>query len=552
MDHAPIVPGASAAFVHAAGRFLRAARHLWLLPLLLFSLPARSAPARTDLIVYGATASGVMTAYAAAREGLHVVLLEPGSHLGGMVTGGLSATDLGHFQIIGGYARDFYRRAAAHYGVHSLDKRSDWLSEPHVDEALFAALLKEAGVEVRFHERLREKDGVAKSGTHVREIVTEDGRHWRAGIFADCSYEGDLMAQATIQYTVGRESQAVYGEDLAGVRVDTPKHQFTWPVSAFDEQHRLLPLIDAGPLDANGAGDRKVQAYNFRLIVTDDPANRLPWTRPRGYDRGEFALLARYLQEFPAHQGRAPVLRDVMGPHAIPGRKADVNNNGPFSTDFIGKSWDYPEATYATRARIWQDHLRYTQGFFWFLSQDPSVPASLRAEVNGWGRAKDEFTDTDHWPNQLYIREGRRMVGEYVMKQSDLQTARTKPDSIGMGSYNSDSHNVQRVAMPDGATRNEGDVQVPVEPYEIPYRVMLPRRAQADNLLVPVCLSASHVAYSSVRMEPQYMIIGQAAGVAAALAIKNHAALQDIDTLQLQQHLRAEGAILHLDQQAQP
>jgi len=514
--------------------------------------PAKAASSPTGLVVYGGTASGVMTAYAAAREGVHVVLLEPGSHLGGMVTGGLSATDLGHFQIIGGYARDFYRQAATHYGVHSLDKPDDWLSEPHVDEAIFASLLKDAGVEVHFHERLREKGGVAKSGTRVSEIVTEDGRHWRGAIFADCSYEGDLMAQAGISYTVGREATAVYGEDLAGVRVDTPKHQFTWPVSAYDDQHKLLPLIDADPLEANGTGDRKVQAYNFRLIVTSDPANRLPWTRPDGYDPSQFALLARYLKDFQAHQGRAPVLHDVMGPHAIPNHKADVNNNGPFSTDFIGKSWDYPDAGYADRARIWQDHLRYTQAFFWFLSQDSQVPASLQAEVNSWGRAKDEFIDTDHWPNQLYVREGRRMVGEYIMKQSDLQTARAKADSIGMGSYNSDSHNVQRLTTPDGDVRNEGDVQVPVQPYEIPYRVMLPKRDQADNLLVPVCLSASHVAYSSVRMEPQYMIIGQAAGTAAALAIKSKTTVQDIDIATLQRHLRDNSAILHLEQQVLP
>lgn len=518
--------------------------------LTLFSPTANAASSRTDLVVYGGTASGVMTAYAAAREGLHVVLLEPGSHLGGMVTGGLSATDLGHFQIIGGYARDFYMQAAAHYGVHGLDKPDNWLSEPHIDEAIFTALLKSAGVEVRFHERLREKSGVTKSGTRITEIVTEDGRHWRGTIFADCSYEGDLMAQAGVTYAVGRESTAVYGEDLAGVRVDTPKHQFIWPVAAYDDQHKLLPMIDAGPLEASGTGDNKVQAYNFRLILTTDPANRLPWTRPDDYDPTQFSLLASYLRDFQGHQGRAPVLHDVMGPHAIPGQKADVNNNGPFSTDFIGKSWDYPDASYAKRAQIWQDHLRYTQAFFWFLSQDAQVPASLQAEVNSWGRAKDEFADTDHWPNQLYVREGRRMLGQYIMKQSDLQTARTKADSIGMGSYNSDSHNVQRVAMPDGNVRNEGDVQVPVQPYEIPYRVMLPKAAQAANLLVPVCLSASHVAYSSVRMEPQYMIIGQAAGTAAALAVKSHVALDAIDPALLQQHLRENGGILHLEQQA--
>jgi hypothetical protein len=286
--------------------------------------------------------------------------------------------------------------------------------------------------------------------------------------------------------------------------------------------------------------------------VTDDPANRLPWTKPDGYSARPFALLARYLQQFQDHEGRAPLLQDVTGPKVIPNHKADVNNRGPFSTDVIGKSWDYPDASYAGRKRIWHDHLQYTQSFFWFLSQDSRVPASLRGEVNSWGRAKDEFADTDHWPNQLYIREGRRMAGEYVLRQSDLQTARTKPDTIRMGSYNSDSHNVQRVATADGAVRNEGDVQVPVEPYEIPYRVILPKQAQADNLLVPVCLSGSHVAYSSVRMEPQYMIIGQAAGTAAALAFKGNSAVQAIDIPSLQRHLRENSAILHLGQQISP
>jgi hypothetical protein len=507
-------------------------------------------PAQADLIVYGGTASGVMTAYSAALEGLHVVLLEPGSHLGGMVTGGLSATDTAHFQIIGGYARDFYTEAAAHYGVHDLLKRSDWLSEPHVDEAIFTAWLKRAGVEVHFHERLRESQGVKKTGTHVVSVTTEDGKTWRAKVFADCTYEGDLMAQSKISYTVGRESTKVYGEDLAGVRVDTPKHQFQWKVSAYDEQHHLLPYVDPGPMGANGEGDKKVQSYNFRLILTNDPANRLPWTKPEGYDASRFALLARYLESFEQHMHRLPGMRDVMNPVAIPAGKADFNNNGPFSTDYIGRSWTYPDARYSERQRIWKEHLLYTESFLWFLSQDSQVPSSLREEVNTWGRAKDEFADTDHWPNQLYIREGRRLVGEYVMKQSDLQTDRTKTDSIGMGSYNSDSHNIQRVAMPDGSVRNEGDVQVPVQPYEISFRAILPKPAEADNLLVPVCLSASHVAYSSVRMEPQYMIIGQAAGVAAALAISGDESVQKIDVPTLQKRLRTQGAILHLNQQA--
>ena len=504
---------------------------------------------QADLLVYGGTASGVMTAYSAGREGLRVVLLEPGTDLGGMVTGGLSATDLGHFAIIGGYARDFYMRAAAHYGVHDLERAENWLSEPHVDEAIFGSMLKEAGVEVRFHERLREKDGVAMQGGRIVSLTTEDGRLWRAEVFADCSYEGELMAQSKVKYTWGRESAKEYDEDLAGVRGETPRHQFGWAMSPYDAGRHLLPEVDAGPLAAPGSGDRKVQAYNFRLILTNDPANRLPFPKPDGFDRTRFALLERYLGEFAQHAGRAPGLHDLFIPIAIPNHKADFNNNGPISTDYIGHSWRYPEASYAEKAAIWREHLLYTESLMYFLSHDASVPATLRAEMNEWGLPKDEFESTDHWPRQLYIREGRRMVGAYVMRQADLQTARTKSDSIGMGSYNSDSHNIQRVAMADGSVRNEGNVEVPVQPYEIAYRSITPQREQVENLLVPVCLSATHAAYSSVRMEPQYMIIGQAAGVAAALSVRGHFAVQDVPIAELQKKLHAHGAILHLSEE---
>lgn len=511
--------------------------------------PVYAASSSADLVIYGGTASGVMTAYAAAKQGLHVVLLEPGNHLGGMVTGGLSATDVAHFQIIGGYARDFYREAAAHYGVRTLNKHSDWLSEPKVGEAIFDEWLKQAGVEVHFHERLKEHGGVSKSRLHVRSVTTEDGKIWQGKIFADCSYEGDLMAQAGIKYTVGREGTQVYREDLAGVRVDTPKHQFLWKISPRYGNGKLMPEVDPGPMGENGAGDKKVQTYNFRLILTNDPANRLPWTKPAGYDSAQFDLLAKYLSEWKEHMHREPRLGDVMNPVAIPNQEADFNNNGAFSTDFIGHSWTYPDASYAERKKIWDAHLLYTQSFVWFLASDPRVPKPLQDEINIWGRAKDEFKDTDGWPNQLYIREGRRMIGMYVMKQSDLQTNRTKPDSIAMGSYNSDSHNIQRVAMPDGSVRNEGDVQVPVKPYEIAFGTILPKKDQSDNLLVPVCLSASHVAYSSVRMEPQYMMLGQAAGVAAALAIKAGTPVQDVSVSELQNKLRSQNAILHIEQE---
>jgi hypothetical protein len=512
---------------------------------------ACAAPAAqsTDFIVYGATASGVMTAYSAAREGLHVILLEPGSHVGGMVTGGLSATDFGHFTVIGGYARDFYMQAASHYGVTNLDKGSNWYSEPHVGEEILRKMLADAGVKVYFRERLREHNGVHAAGTTIRSITTEDGKQWSAKVFADCSYEGDLMAQAKITYTWGRESTAEYSEDLAGVRANTPKHQFLWPVSAFDANHHLLPEIMPSPLGEPGSADKAVQSYNFRPILTRDPADRLPFPRPDAYDPSQFALLSRYLSQYAEHMGHAPRLGDVTNPVAIPNNKADFNNNGPFSTDFIGHSWNYPNGSYAEKTAIWQQTLLYTQSFFYFISHDPSVPESLRNETNEWGLPKDEFAYTDHWPSQLYIREGRRMIGAYVMRQSDLQVNRTKLDSIGMGSYNSDSHNVQRVAMPDGTVQNEGDVQVPVQPYEISYRIITPKRSESTNLLVPVCLSATHVAYSSLRMEPQYMIIGQAAGVAAALAMREKKAVQDISIDTLQAKLEANHAILHLNEE---
>jgi hypothetical protein len=488
-----------------------------------------------------------MTAYAAAKEGLHVILLEPRNHVGGMVTGGLSATDLGQFKVIGGYARDFYMQAAAHYGVTNLDQPANWRSEPHVDEAIFRKMLAASGVDLRFHERLKEHSGVHLKDQHIDSISTLDGKQWTAKIFADCSYEGDLMAEAGVKYTYGRESRDQYGESLAGVRDHTPGHQFGWPLSAYDDRHRLLPEINPGPLAPAGSGDKLVQAYNFRLILTNDPTNRLPFTRPKGYDPARFALLRRYLSEFEKNRGRAPNFHDVTNPVPIPNHKADFNNNGPVSTDYIGHSWAFPEASYAEKQAIWDDHMLYTQSFFYFLATDPSVPASLQQEVHQWGLSKDEFADTAHWPNQLYIREGRRMIGVYVMRQSDLQTERTKPDSIGMGSYNSDSHNIQRVVTPDGYVANEGDVEVPVQPYEIPYRILLPSEPALENLLVPVCLSATHVAYSSLRMEPQYMIMGQAAGVAASLAIRKGVPVESVPIDALQANLHAHHARLHIE-----
>lgn len=502
-----------------------------------------AAPDIYDLVVYGGTAGGVITAVSGAREGLRVVLLEPGTHLGGMASGGLSRTDYGKKEVLGGYALEFYWRVGRKYDMGRYAQDVAWFYEPKVGEQVFREMLDQAGVRVLVRRRLREKTGVTKSGTRLASIVTEDGSKFEGRIFADCSYEGDLMAQAGVEYTVGRESQAQYGESLAGVRDKTPLHQFLVRVSPYDANGKLLPEVDPGPKAPSGTADKKEQAYNFRMILSDDPGNQVAFPKPPGYDPHRYELLARLLEATTKANGRAPVMNEVTLIAKIPNHKADINNQGAFSTDYIGKSWGYPDGDYAQRARIWQDHVNYTKGFFYFLAHDARVPAALRQEVNGWGLAKDEFLDTEHWPHQLYIREARRMVGEFVVTQKDVQTDLKKPDVIGMGSYNSDSHNIQRLATPDGAVENEGDMQVPVTPYQIPYRVMVPKRAQAGNLLVPVCFSASHVAYSSLRMEPQYMIIGQAAGVAASLALKSRTPVQDVDTAVLSAKLKSQGAV---------
>jgi hypothetical protein len=508
--------------------------------------PAEASTQTYDLVVYGGTAAGTVTAIAAARQGLHVVLLEPGNHLGGMLTGGLSATDIGNPAVIGGIAREFFERTAKAYHKDELARPMDWHFEPHVGEQVLNSMLRETGVEIHLHERIKDSHAVRLQNKQVLSITTADGQTWSGRIFVDCSYEGDLMAQAGVRYTWGRESADEYHESLAGVREKTPAHQFTFPVSPFDASGHLLPEVDPGPLAKPGSADRKVQAYNLRVILTQDKKDLVPFPRPAHYNPHQFALLARYLQAFVQRNGRSPSFNEVTMPGDIPGDKADFNNRGPFSTDYIGKSWSYPNATYQQRQKIWQDHLQYTKSFFYFLAHDPAVPADLQKEVNTWGLPRDEFADTGHWPFQLYVREGRRMIGEYVMHQADIQTERTKPDSIGMGSYNSDSHNVQRIATPDGRVENEGDVQVPVQPYEIPYRSILPKPDEAENLLVPVCFSATHVAYSSLRMEPQYMILGQAAGTAAVLALREKVHIQDIDIAALQKKLLTDKAVLSM------
>lgn len=496
-----------------------------------------------DLVVYGGTAGGVATATAAARHGLKTALLEPGNHIGGMVSGGLSGTDVGRIEVIGGMALEFYWRAGRHYQQDRHLQSLSWMPEPGVAEKIMRQMLADAKVTLLEKHRLVEKKGVIKQGARIVEVVMENGARFRAQVFADCSYEGDLMAQAGVSYTYGREGTAQYGEPLAGVRAHTGSHQFAVDIPARDESGKLLPEIQAEPRGEPGSADKRIQAYNFRVIATNVPANRIPWPKPAGYDPKRYELLARYLPAMTKYMGRSLTINEANLLRVIPNGKADFNNRGAFSTDYIGKNYGYPEGSYAERARIWQDHIDYQMGYYYFLANDPRVPRALQEEMRQWGLAKDEFTDTNNWPNQLYVREARRMVGFFVASQKDLQTDRTKSDVIGMGSYNSDSHNVQRHVTPEGIVLNEGNVEVAVQPYQIPYRVLLPKPEEATNLLVPVCFSASHVAYSSLRMEPQYMILGHAAGVALAMAAQKGIAVQSVSVGDLQKTLLAEGGV---------
>jgi hypothetical protein len=522
---------------------------------------AEPPPARSyDVVVYGATSGGVVAAYQAARMGKSVVLVEPGRHLGGLTTGGLGATDIGNKAAIGGVAREFYRRVARHYAqadawVHQAPddfrKRSQrdqaredtmWTFEPHVAEAIYREMLREAKVPVHFGERLdlKEGKGVAKDGNRITSITMESGLTLRGAMFIDASYEGDLMARAGVSYHVGREANATYGETVNGVFFGD-KHQFKAPVDPYvvpgDPASGLLPGIHGGDPGQAGQGDRRVQAYNFRMCMTDVPGNRIPWPRPEGYDPRRYELLLRYI--------RAGVWDALGSIIPMPNRKTDTNNNGAFSTDHIGMNYDYPDGDYGTRERIFREHVTYQQGLMWFLANDPRVPEKVRNDVSRWGLCKDEFADSGGWPHQLYVREARRMISDYVMTQHNCQRRQVADDSVGLAAYTMDSHNCQRYVDKSGHARNEGDVQVGgFPPYPIAYRSIVPKEAECANLLVPVCLSASHIAYGSIRMEPVFMVLGQSSATAACQAIDRASSVQRIDVSALQERLKADGQVL--------
>ncbi len=499
---------------------------------------ARAEVIETDVLVFGATAGGVSAACTAERFGKRAVVTEFGKHVGGLTSGGLGWTDIGNKAAIGGFAHDFYKTLGKHYG-----REEAWWFEPHVAEETLRARLAEAKVPVHFGQRLA---SVKKDGARIVEITMENGNVFRAKTFIDCTYEGDLMAKAGVKYMVGREANERFGETLNGVRGTTPSHQFGVKVDPYvkpgDAASGLLPLVMNEPLGEPGAGDRSVQAYNFRLCFTKNPANRIAIQPPAGYDPKRYELLGRYCEALTAAE-KKPTLKTFLKIDMVTSEKTDINNQGAISTDFIGENYAYPDADYATRAKIWQAHEDYIRGFLTFLGTDPRVPENVRAEMQQWGLCKDEFQDTGGWPHAMYVREARRMIGAYVMSEKNCRQAETPEDSVGLGAYNMDSHNCRRIVQ-DGAARNEGDVQVGVKPYPVSYRAIIPPAGECENLWVPVALSATHIAYGSIRMEPVFMILGQSAATAASMAIDDRVPAQKVDYAKLRAQLQKDGQVL--------
>lgn len=421
-----------------------------------------------------------------------------------------------------------------------------WIFEPHAAERACEGLITEHGIPVVRNEWLDRARGVTKSGARIQAIRTESGRTYAGRIFIDATYEGDLMAAAGVNYHVGRESTATYGERWNGVQTGVLHHRHHFgavkaPISPYvvpgDPTSGVLPRISTAPPGAYGAGDNKVQAYCFRMCLTDRAENLVPFARPDGYDARQYELLRRIF-----NAGWRETFQKF---DRIPNRKTDTNNHGPFSTDNIGMNYDYPDASYARRRAIIQEHERYQQGLMYFIANDPRVPTDVRTEFRTWGLARDEFVDNGHWPHQIYVREARRMVGAFVMTEHELLKTRPTPDPVGMGSYGIDSHNVQRYITPEGVVQNEGDIGVSTKgPYQIAYGSLLPRAGQADNLLVPVCVSSSHIAFGSIRMEPVFMILGQSAATAASLAIDANVRVQEVPYARLRERLLQDQQIL--------
>lgn len=529
---------------------------------------ARAAEEKTyDLVVYGGTSGAIASAVQAKRMGKSVIVVSPDKHLGGLSSGGLGFTDTGNKATIGGLARDFYHRVWKHYdkpeawvqqkreeygnkgqGTPAIDgaERTMWIFEPHVAEQVFEDWIREYEIPVVRDAWLDRAKGVTKDGTRIAAITTLSGKTYRGKMFIDATYEGDLMAAAGVDYHVGREANSQYGEQWNGVQVGVLHHRHHFgavdkKISPYvipgDPQSGVLPRISTEPPGEYGAEDKKVQAYCFRMCLTNDESNRIPFAKPEGYDPKQYELLVRVFEA-----GWRETFEKF---DPIPNHKTDTNNHGPMSTDNIGYNHDYPEASYERRKEIIAEHTTYQQGWLYFIANDPRIPSDVQTEMKKWGLPKDEFQDNGGWSHQIYVREARRMVGSFVMTQNELQKKKPTPDSVGMGSYGIDSHNIQRYITPEGYVQNEGDIGVSTYgPYAIAYGSLVPKREQCDNLLVPVCVSSTHIAFGSIRMEPVFMILGQSAATAAAMAIDAGQAVQDVPYVKLREKLLADGQVL--------
>jgi len=521
-----------------------------------------------DLVVYGGTSGGIMAAVQAARMGKRAVIVEPGARLGGVMSGGLGWSDIGNEETIGGLSLEFFQRVYEYYKNESVWKAQSrasynvkgnhamveggpmWTFEPEVAQKILLEMIASAPkkIEVFYNEPIRLKSGVEVKKGRILSIQTESGKVFTGKFFVDASYEADLMAQAGVSYHVGRESRATYNEPLAGVlgpsiKVRQPKQFFGPEISPYDEKGQLLPTIQDVEMGEQGDGDNKIQAFNFRTCLTTFEPNKIPIGKPANYDPMQYELLYRYIAF-----KKLTSISQVLTISPLPNLKTDINDGGhgcPFSTDYNGMNWDYPEGDYATRERIWKEHYDFTIGLFYFLGHDLRLPESMRSEMLAYGLPKDEYPYTNNWTPQLYVRETRRMIGVHVLTQADCQEVVTKPNSIGMASYGPDSHHVQRVVY-NGEVQNEGNFLEPHKSYEIPLGVILPKKTECTNLLVPVCVSSSHIAFGSIRMEPVFMIMGQAAGTLAALAMDNKQAVQDVSYEGLRKQLLKDKQKLNL------
>ncbi|MGQ1784593.1 MULTISPECIES: FAD-dependent oxidoreductase [unclassified Saccharicrinis] len=519
-----------------------------------------------DVLIYGGTSAAITAAVQLAQMDKDVLIVCPEKHIGGLSASGLGFTDVGDKSVIGGLSREFYHRVYMHYqnpeawkwqprneygnvgqGTTAINDsmQTMWTFEPHVAENIFEALVAENNITILRDEWLDRENGVVVEDGKINSITMLSGKKFKAEIFLDATYEGDLMAAAGVSYHVGREANSVYNETWNGVQCGHYHHSHNFQqlnISPYiipdDPTSGVLPRISTEPPGENGSGDKRIQAYNYRLCTTSAEGNVVPFEKPENYDPAQYELLRRVFRG-----GRT----SMFGGGIIPNAKRDVNNVGPFSSDNIGMNYDYPEASYEERKVILQEHIDYHKGLLYFWCYDESVPESLRLKMRKWGLAKDEFVDNGHWPYQIYVREARRMLGDFVMTENEIMGRHKVDKPIGMGSYTMDSHNTQRYITEQGYVQNEGDLGVDADqPYQIHLGTIVPKREECKNLLVLTAVSSSHIAFGSIRMEPVFMILGQSAGVLAGMAVEKGVDLHEVAYGELADELHHVGQILDI------